>query len=165
MKQIFFLWCILFSDSARRWGEKVIILGTLRDRLYKISSLSLRGMLRPCLYCFLALKSFLTFPLLTGWTPYVGKKCSPLIPYNLPTYFFQTNGSLLTWTFLRLFYSSSFIQSIGNALPPLSDSGTLKSDLTFLLPVNTNRCPMNWNWNFFLFIAFSTFRSCFSTKL
>ena len=58
-RYLFFLYQIVFSDSARRWWEKVFILGTFKVMLCNIWSLSLRDVHPPYCYCFPAVKSFL----------------------------------------------------------------------------------------------------------
>lgn len=109
-------------------------------------------MLWPYSYCFLALKTFLTFRLLIGWTPYVGKKYFPLIPYYLLIHFSSAKWVCSHLNIPKVFIQLCFYQSARIVLLPPSYSGTLKLDLTFLLPVNTNSCLMNWDWDFFFFL-------------
>lgn len=117
--------------------QKVIILSPFKDRLYRIWSLFLRGSHWSPSYCVLALiSSESSFPYRRN--SYVGRKWSPLTPYNVPTYSQQT-GAFSPEQSLAL-YSFALAQSAGNAVPPPSRSGTPKSDPTSLLPLNANSC-------------------------
>lgn len=172
-KKIFFLHCILFSESARRWWEKVIILVLETYNLYKISSfqyeygqgIPLKDMPWSYSYCFLALKS-LIFHFLTGWTPYVGKKYSPLTySLQIPNILlfgqlglFSPEHSLGFYRTLPLFHQPEMCFLLLLILEH-SNQFSLFYFLTILIVVIW---IVIWIFSFY---AFSTLGSCLSTKL